>query len=104
MNTRPYEGATTRILDDSRGCLSVDLRDLELMPMQMQRMRIVRPVAERQPVAHAAAPTTLPTPTATEWADHGHPHFCGQDVSRQLDRLSLHFRLARYSAVSSLKG
>jgi hypothetical protein len=32
------------ILDDARRCLSVDLRDLELMPMQVERMRFVRPM------------------------------------------------------------
>src|ERR1039457_3330157 len=53
-------GSDHRIFDDARRCLSVDLRDLELMPMQVQRMRIVRPVAEGQPVARALLQHELP--------------------------------------------
>ena len=42
-----------RILDDARCRLAVDLGDLEQVPMQMHRMRIVGTVAEDEPVARA---------------------------------------------------
>src|SRR5580704_673741 len=38
------------ILNHARRCLPVNLGDLQLVPMQMQRMRIVGAVMERQPV------------------------------------------------------
>ena len=42
-----------RVLDDARGRLAVDLGDLEQVPMQVQRMRIVGAVAKDEPVARA---------------------------------------------------
>ena len=53
-------GSHHRILDDARRCPSVDLRDFELMPVQVQRMRIVRPVAESQSVARTRLQHELP--------------------------------------------
>src|ERR1035438_3457958 len=48
------------ILDDARGCFSVNLHDLELMTMQMQRMRIIGPIVKRQPVSHTLLEQKLP--------------------------------------------
>ena len=46
-------GHHDRVLDHARRGLAIDLGDLELVAMQMQRMRVVGAVVKRQPVARA---------------------------------------------------
>src|SRR3984893_8278190 len=47
----PIGGHHDRVLDYSRGGFAINLGDLELVTMHVQRMRIVSAVMKRQPVA-----------------------------------------------------
>ncbi len=49
----PIGGHHDRVFYDTRGGFAINLCDLELVAMQMQRMRIVGAVMKRQPVARA---------------------------------------------------
>src|SRR6202165_1498385 len=49
----PIGGQHDRVLDHARGGFAINLGDLELVPMQVHRMRIVGAVTKSQPVARA---------------------------------------------------